>query len=385
MTNPAIVVIAYNRHHSLSRLLASLSSAKYPAQDIRLVISVDHSDNPKVLETAELFRWNHGSKEVIAHTEHMGLRKHVLSCGDLIERLGSAIFLEDDLYVSPVFYAYASECLQRYALDKKIAGISLYAHRTNVNCFCPFEPINDGTDVFFLQFASSWGQAWTAEQWSGFHAWYDEAPRSVSGQDDIPPFVIGWPASSWLKYFIKYMVDKDLYFVYPRNSLTSNYSDPGTHRRRASSLFQVPLQIRQPAEGWRFTNFDKSISIYDVFFELVPASIAGLVPHMDATKLTIDLYGTKPLGRIKTSHMLTCRPCRTPISSFGCSLKPRDANVLFGSPGNRFFLAETGNVCEMPSRPQWEVEYDLNLVPQRTLYRYVFWQSVTEIKRKLLK
>ena len=385
MTNPSIVVISYNRHDCLTRLLSSLSSAKYPAENIRLVISIDRSDNPKVLETAESFCWKHGTKEVVAHKEKKGLRDHVLSCGDLAVRFGAVILLEDDLFVSPLFYEYSSECLRHYATQEKIAGISLYAHRTNVNCHHPFEPIIDGTDVFFLQFASSWGQAWTAAQWSEFRTWYDAAKRSVTSEDYLPAGVVNWPESSWLKYFIKYMVCNDLYFVYPRNSLTTNYSDPGTHNFKASRRFQVPLQIRRPNEGWRFAKFERSVSIYDVFFELVPASVASLAPHLGVTEFTVDLYGTKPLDKIRTPFMLTCRPCDHSLTSFGCSLRPRDANLLFGSLGGRFSLAETGSVSEMRSRPDWEIEYDINLPPTRPLYRYIFRQLICDIKRKLLK
>ena len=41
---PTLVVIAYNRPHSLRRLLHSLLQAHYPAGNVRLVISLDQAD-----------------------------------------------------------------------------------------------------------------------------------------------------------------------------------------------------------------------------------------------------------------------------------------------------------------------------------------------------
>jgi hypothetical protein len=386
MQELAIVVITYNRHECLSRLLASLSAAQFPAGNIPLVISIDPSQNARIVEIARSFSWIHGAKEVIVHQEHLGLRNHVLTCGDLTKRYGSVILLEDDLFVSPVFYSYSLECIQHYAEDAKVAGISLYNQRVNKNCFRPFEAIHDGSDMYFLQVASSWGQVWTAEQWHRFRAWYNATPRSVTSEDYLPSEVISWPETSWLKYFIKYMVEKDLYFVYPRKSFTTNCGEPGTHIQESlHSWFQVPIQLRRPVEGWRFASFDESMSIYDVFFELLPACIARVVPSMAGTDFTVDLYGTKPLTKIRTSHLLTCRPCGTSVSSFGCSLKPRDANVLLGSSGDQFRLAQTRTVMEMPSRPKWETEYDLNLRPGRALYGYLIRNMIGRIERRLFR
>ena len=82
--SPTVVVVAYEREHTLARLLRSLLAARYPAgQGTRLIISIDHSERQKVVRLAEEFVWPFGPKEIIRHPARLGLREHVLRCGDL--------------------------------------------------------------------------------------------------------------------------------------------------------------------------------------------------------------------------------------------------------------------------------------------------------------
>src|SRR4051812_782733 len=99
-TNPAIVISAYNQPASLSRLLASVESAIYTAADIPLIISIDKSDEPEVRAIAEAFHWKHGDKRIILHEAPLGLKQHILSCGNLSLVYGAILLLEDDLLVS---------------------------------------------------------------------------------------------------------------------------------------------------------------------------------------------------------------------------------------------------------------------------------------------
>ena len=169
MNKPAIVTIAYNRPDSLGRLLSSLGNAKYPeGSEVTLVISIDKSDTDEVVRLAKEYEWPFGEKVVIARKERMGLKNHVLACGDLTDTYGSIIVLEDDLYVSPSFYEYAVKALDFTEGDERIGGVSLYNHLFNVHARRSFMAIDDGYDNWYFQFASSWGQAYTKSQWDGF-------------------------------------------------------------------------------------------------------------------------------------------------------------------------------------------------------------------------
>src|SRR4030043_1928352 len=124
--SPAIVVVAYNRPRSLERLLSSLRNAK-KISNAELIISIDNKEPENIIikNIADAFEWPYGDKKVIYQEKRLGLKQHVLQCGDLSQKYGSIIMLEDDLMVSPYFYDFAKKALEFYDGDDKIGGVSL--------------------------------------------------------------------------------------------------------------------------------------------------------------------------------------------------------------------------------------------------------------------
>ena len=149
-----IVVVGYNRADAMERVLHSLSRAQYDYTDIRLVVSIDHSGNEAVVHTAEAFEWKYGEKEVIYRPERLGLRKHIISCGDMTEKYDTVMILEDDIYVSPDFYNYAMQTLEKYGDHPQIAGIALNTKRELLESVYPFFPLRTGYDIYFQQFGT---------------------------------------------------------------------------------------------------------------------------------------------------------------------------------------------------------------------------------------
>lgn len=335
-SKPAIVIVAYNRPNSLIRLLSSLKKAYYPDNSIKLIISIDKAENNQdVLAVANDFFWEFGDKYVVYQEKNLGLRSHVLKCGDYTNEYGAIIMLEDDLYVSPNFYTYALQALD-FSTDKlKIAGISLYNHQLNVHNNKNFKPIEDGYDNWFFQFASSWGQAWNKKQWDSFKTWYLDRPP-IHSNTDIPSFVRGWSEKSWLKYFIAFLIIKDYYFIYPKISLTTNFSDTGTHVIEDNTVFQTPL-LNAYDKKFVFSTLNESKAIYDAFYE---NSI--LAEHLDVPKkdLCVDLYGYKNIGDfLSHRYILTSQNLNYKIiKQFGCSLKPVDANIIEQIDGDDLYL-----------------------------------------------
>ena len=172
MADIPIVVVAYNRLESLKRILASLSRGEYPREPVELIISIDRGDNQEVLQYADAFPWPHGEKRVIYRQENLGLKRHILTCGDLTQDHDGIILLEDDLVVSPDFYRYAQECCTFVQGQDRIAGVALYNHRLSQLTEKVFEPLEDGFDNWYFRYACSWGQMWTKEQWALFKAWF---------------------------------------------------------------------------------------------------------------------------------------------------------------------------------------------------------------------
>lgn len=339
MTEPAIVVIAYNRVVPLKRLLNSLSKAVYPSVNITLHISIDASNIPAVAAVAENFEWKHGNKIVDIKKERRGLLKHVLECGDLTAKYDAIVVLEDDLIVSPGFYRFAQEANSFYHQDEQIAGVSLFTYPVEENNFYPFDPIQDDSDVHFIQVASSWGQCWCKEQWSKFKNWLAENPTGRA--ELLPNYIEQWGSNSWKRLYISYMIDTDRYFVFPNTAYSSNFEEEGTHASN-TGLFQVKMQFASRTSV--FKALAHSNAVYDAYFELLPRCVKQLCPSLSSYDFEVDLYGEKPLLR-DSEFVLTARRSRKAERSFGTQMKPFIQNVLHEIEGESLVLSRKKDLC----------------------------------------
>lgn len=341
-----IIVVGYNRPGALQRLLESLKVAVYPSK-VKLYISIDGEGDAAVKDLAQNFHWPHGEKEYLFHEVNLGLRNHVLSCGDLSQKHDAVIVLEDDLVVSPHFYRFATEAYTFYKDHPKIAGVSLYHHAYNETAQFPFLPIADGSDVYFFQYASSWGQLWTRESWAAFRGWYDHSSADkLSDGISIPPNIKLWPDNSWKKYFIRYIILHDLYFVYPRISMTTIFGDEGTNIRIRETFLQVPLWNGD--RTFHFIDFEDSFAVYDTYCEILPEKLKQLGPSLPSDDFAVDLYGTKPLSEIKTEYVLSGKKCKKPDITFGREMKPHEANIIYKVPGSYFSFSRAEDFEDPP-------------------------------------
>jgi len=357
---PAIVAIAYDRPGSLSRLLASLAKADYPSGvSVPLVISIDKSDSDDVVKVAKEFNWEHGQKVVIERNPRMGLKQHVLTCGDLTEEYGSIIVLEDDLFVSPSFYEYSLKALRFTEGDERVGAISLYNHLFNVHARKSFIAIDDGYDNWYFQMASSWGQAYSKSQWTRFREWYDINKDVDLHKTEIPANISGWSDKSWLKYYIAYLIDTDKYAFYPRISYTTNFGDVGSHAVKADADLQVPLCGRVKKLEVNFSTVEQSEAVYDAFFENTRVRSGAIV----------DLYGMKPVERMVRENNANKenKEIKEVISSqslpyeciktYGKQMRPVDANIVYEVSGKELFLYDVTKTGKAPEKTEEAIDY----------------------------
>lgn len=374
----AIVAVGYNRPDSLARLLHSLERATYDYEEIPLIISIDHSGNKEVIRVAEAFEWVHGEKIVLARPERLGLRRHIISCGDMTEEYGAVMILEDDLYVSPDFYNYAMQVLEYYGENDKIAGIGLNIERVLLESPYPFFPLHRGDDVFFMQNGTSWGQVWNRRMWKAFRSWYDENPVMPDNVNVLIELQ-NYPDSSWAKYFQTYLVEKDKYYVYSYESLTTNFGDAGVHFTSESSVSQSLLFYGK--KKYRMADFENGVK-YDLYGEPI-----GLGAYLDIPEeeLTCDLWRRKrpeAYGRF----LLTCgeRPYKK-VKSFGLCMKPMELNVMEQIPGEDICLYDRresvqGVNADKSLRIKY-LEYGYGVINGRDLMRWI----IDRMRRKVRK
>lgn len=333
MSSLALVSVGYNRVHSISRLLNSLNNADYLGDDIDLYISLDKANTNDVVDYATSFEWHHGNKKVLTYPNRLGLRKHILKCGELLEQYDAIAILEDDLVVSDGFYNYMKQAVQFYKDNDQVAGISLYANKWNEFACSPFLPMHSEYDAYFFQFAESRGQIWLKKQWKAFMQWYENGNNGPFISDNLPEAMCRWPETSWKKYHVKYCVDNNLYFVYPYVSFATCFSDIGTHTNRIDTFIQTELYHGATRKFSFPAITDKEAVYYDVFYERI-----NLLGYLDCE---FDLYGIKP-NVTRKRYLISSRnlPYRL-ICSFGVQMKPQEENILLNVEGNEFYKYDT--------------------------------------------
>lgn len=382
MSKYALVVVGFNRIPGMLRLLRSLERADYGKDEVTLIISLDQSGSSAPEEAANAFVWSHGRKIVRTFRERQGLRKHILSCGDYLREYDAIAVFEDDLLVSPAFYQYMKQAVEHYKANPQIAGISLYNHKVNVNADLPFIPEPDENDVYFMQFAQSWGQIWLKEQWFEFRRWYDAHGDEPLENDKIPEFVSNWPETSWLKYHIKYCVAKDKYFVYPYDALTTCFSDAGEHCKENNTVYQIPM-IRKSGRVYQLCEKISDGVCYDAFFE---RKNLGDILGVSEEELCTDLYGLKKNREGRRYWLTREKKTYKVLMSFGLCMRPHECNVSYGVEGREIYLYDTLKIEKATMKRQDESYKTVNYYYNLNVKWKILWGYFTgKVKRKLGK
>lgn len=341
----AIIIPVYNRPVALGRLLRSLAATKPAGRGATLVFSQEGDCTPEVAGLCDTFAWPHGEKQIRRHPEHLGLREHILACGDLTSEFSTVVLLEDDLCVAPGFLTFAQEAVAFYGQDERIAGISLYAFCFNELAQVPFMPLDDGYDTYFVQSASSWGQVWTRSMWRAFRAWQRPATREAPHFDVLHPAMRAWPEDSWKKLFNLYLIESDRYFVVPRRGYSTNLGEVGTHYFQIHTQHAAPLTLGTHPPT-RFAPLDARACRYDAYFEIEPTTLHCHCPHLRPYAFQVDLLAQKDAGWLSAPLVLTSRPAppSDTVLSFGLRFFPPALNMVFDEPGTVFRLARTATV-----------------------------------------
>lgn len=373
----AIICVGYNRLNGLKRLIDSLQQANYPCENIPLIISIDCSGDEELYKYVRDIVWPFGKKYVNIENKRLGLKKHILQCGDLSEYFKAVIILEDDLYVSPSFYDYTIEVINSYKESDIIAGFSLYAPELNGFVGLPFTPLQNGSDVYLAQDAPTWGECFTYAQWRKFKKWYTNFKEEDILATNMPNQIKLWN-KAWSKYFYTYVVNNNKYFIYPYNSYTTNFSDAGVHGLGSNDV-QVSLLLKkrraliclEEDNLIRYDVYQNNEYLYDIL-------------NLSKDEVTIDLYAnTYPFDKKK--YLLTTRILNFKIiKSYGLRFRPIELNIIQDISGDDIYLYNT-SIKEKNYRHNNYVltDYYLKGFNKKILLNYATYIVSNKIKTKL--
>ena len=288
--------------------------------------------------------------------------------------------MEDDLIVSPSYYTYVDQALDFYADCDKIAGIALYSHEWNGYANKFFSPIVDRFDTFMGQFSITWGQCWTKKSWLQFKTWYANQKEILEENNNLPCDINCWPQKSWGKYFITYIVAFDKYYVIPRISLSTNYSEVGEDVKIQNSDHQVRL-LCDDKRIFNFAPFECAKK-YDVYFENIDL-IRLFVSDISTEGICIDLNG-KSRNINGNRYLLSTRvlPYKV-INNYGLVLRPIDMNIIKSVPGDDIFLYDTYTKSSKKCSNIAQIyRYEIRGISLYMLLKYVVNEALKKIEAK---
>lgn len=331
----AIVVVGYNRLDTIQRLLTSISSAHYPSFRIPLVISIDAGGNQQLVDYVHNYEWSFGDKYVIIHQQRLGLRKHIIQCGDLSEHFSGIILLEDDVFVGPYYYQYATDALSYYDNEDRIGGVSLYRNEIN-GLFhnLPYIFEQDGNDVFLFQTPASWGECWSRRMWKQFKSWLGADEDKDISEIDMPSRIKNWK-KAWSKFFMAYLIDTNRYFVFPFISQTTCFCDPGEHGNDVNNVGQVNLMTND--RTFVFKPFEV-LTKYDIY-----GCNERLYEYLgiDKEKVCLNLYGNNDNMNNKQFMLSLMHYPYKVCKSYALQMRPVELNIKYNLSGEGVYLYDT--------------------------------------------
>ena len=214
-----IIILTMDRHENLRHLLQSLNSAHYNGAVFNLEILVDLSmHSASVQRIANTFDFKHGSKSVRLAERQRGLAASWYEAWEPDDRSQRAVILEDDIVLSPHWYAWLHQAWDKYGDVACLAGISL--QRQTLIPLIPSKQMEivNGHEPFLFPLVGSIGFSPNAKVWKEFLKWIKELPR---GYDvSVPELVTSawWnkldKKHMWTQHFIYFCLQRNLYTMY---------------------------------------------------------------------------------------------------------------------------------------------------------------------------
>lgn len=206
----------------------------------------------------------------------------------IAERKTPALVIRSDVGLRPQALDYVAAVTARelgVAMASLLAPGFATAHRP------PFLPLDDGCDGVFAAIDPGPALAVTPTQAAGLLA------QGVEGRACI----------------------------FPRRSLVAT-DDPGFDHA-----------VEHGHRDWIFLAMENSLARYDSRLEILPEVLRQMVPALAPFNFSVDLFGDGAVD--EAPYLLSSRPCRAPVQSFGLERTPLEANILFGVAGDMFSLA----------------------------------------------
>lgn len=247
-----IALFVYNRLSHTRQTVEALAKNELAADSELFVYSdgpKSDTDRANVTAVREYLKTITGFKTVtvVEREANLGCARSITGgIGEIVNRFGQIIVVEDDIVTSPYFLRFMNEALELYRDDERVACIHGYLY-----------PVAEKLpETFFIRGADIWGwatwkRAWDIYEPDGRKLLDELKERSMvhdfnfDGRCDITRMLeeqIAGKIDTWdIQWYVSAFLNERL-TLYPGKSLTRNigYDSSGTHCR-TNDLYSVEL------------------------------------------------------------------------------------------------------------------------------------------------
>jgi len=265
-----LILIANTRPNAFSRLIRSLDRAHYLGDSVKLTVNIERTADKITKVLVENLVWKYGDKTVRHRIKQAGVMTAVVESWYPSNANEYAIFLEENIEVSPYFYIWAKFSILKYRYkqdqdeNKMMFGVSLYSPSSTelqLEGRQPFAP-NEMMDPtlyapnspYLLQIPCSWGAVYFPEHWQEFHDYITTRLLDQNGKNlqdiQVPGSQSNNWEQSWKRYLIELIYLRGYAMLYPN---FENYTSFSTIHLEYNTLLdneenvdklQVPLMIK---------------------------------------------------------------------------------------------------------------------------------------------
>ncbi|KAJ6581330.1 hypothetical protein B0H19DRAFT_1114751 [Mycena capillaripes] len=264
-----VSIITQNRPRSLERLLSSLSRGRFFGDSVNLRVNMEQSSDLETVRVVGAYQWSHGSVFVHRRVVHGGLLPAVVESWYPHSNDSYGLLLEDDVELSPLFYAWIKMGILRYRYSDdrretaRLFGISLYQQKNielhpegrkafDARKLFAKNGVPDPSTPYLSQIPCSWGAVYFPEHWREFHAYLAARLSEMTMEIErivVPDVRSNHWTKSWKKYFIEMVYLQGYVMLYPNYagfmSLSTNHLEVGSHvkdrPKEKQEMFRLPL------------------------------------------------------------------------------------------------------------------------------------------------
>ena len=259
VTNFALTVVTTCREDKLRALLSDIQEATYFGDSVDLHIAVEAGATSSCLQYVRHFEWSHGEKRISQRIQPSAGPHVAVPEAIVIGTEWAQVLLEDDVRVSPQFYAWLKFATLQFRFCKlcakeRIFSVSLYTPRVVETGPHSRSKLDLGDlhvrtgDIFLYEVPCSWGAAFFATPWLFAFNYFEKRLQGQPVADIADSRVNGW-RGSWKKWLIELGYYKHWATVYPyfknETSFSTNTLGVGEHIKEITeemiANYTVPL------------------------------------------------------------------------------------------------------------------------------------------------